>query len=125
MEIWKLSSGIMSICFCIIMLIQSYFMHMEESIYHGLGITGAADIICAILILTGGIVSIVTRKALSKSVDKALAIIFAVAALIGIWGQDKFGDLLIWAIWALANMIIAYRAYRRLDKAQRNGEVDK
>ena len=122
MEIWKLSSGIMSICFFVIMLFQSCILHMEKGIYNGLPVTAAADVICAMLILTGGIVSIVTRKMNDKSVDKALAIIFAIAALIGIWAQDEFGDLLIWSIWALANMTIAYRSYRRLDREQRKDE---
>ncbi len=64
----------------------------------------------AVLMLVGGIVSIVTRQSEKKGGNIALIILFGLAALIGFAGSGSFSDLKIWSGWCLINMILAVAA---------------
>ena len=61
----------------------------------------------AILLLTGGIVSIVTRKSNGKGGNIALIILYGLGALIGFAGHGSYSDLVIWAGWCLINAVLA------------------
>ena len=61
----------------------------------------------AVLLLTGGIVSIATRKSTGKGGNIALIILFGLAALIGFAMHGSYSDLTIWAGWCLINAVLA------------------
>ena len=67
---------------------------------------GGIGIIVSLLMLAGGIVSIVSRKGGSNI---ALMIIFGLGALLGFVGSTGgFSDLLIWGGWCLVCAVLAY-----------------
>lgn len=70
-------------------------------------VSGSAGIIVAILMLSGGIVSVATRKLEKKGGNIALIILFGLAALIGFTNYGSYSDLAIWSGWCLINAILA------------------
>ena len=107
MKIWKLVAGILSIVLFILVAFQSCAAGVANALEDNGGSSGSAGIIVAILLLTGGIVSIVTRKSAGKGGNIALIIIFGLAALIGFAGHGNYSDLVIWAGWCLINAVLA------------------
>ena len=107
MKIWKLVAGILSIVLFILVAFQSCAAGVANALEDNGGSSGSAGIIVAILLLTGGIVSIVTRKSTGKGGNIALIIIFGLAALIGFAGHGNYSDLVIWAGWCLINAVLA------------------
>ena len=107
MKVWKLVAGILSIVLFIIVAFQSCAAGMVNALEENGGSSGSAGIIVAILMLTGGIVSIATRKSAGKGGNIALIIIFGLAALIGFAGHGNYSDLVIWSGWCLINAAVA------------------
>lgn len=58
------------------------------------------------MMLTGGIVSIVTRKG-SKGGNIALIILFGIGAITGFALAGNFADLTIWAAWCAICAVLA------------------
>jgi hypothetical protein len=117
MKIWKLVSGILSIVFFIFVAFQSCAAGVVNALEDQGGISGASGIIVAILLLTGGIVSIVTRNSTGKGGNIALIVLFGLAALIGFAGHGVYSDLVIWSCWCLINAVLAIIAIIRGKKA--------
>ncbi len=107
MKVWKLVSGILSIILFILVTFQSCAAGMVNALESNGGSSGSVGIIVAILLLTGGIVSIATRNSTGKGGNIALIVIFGLAALFGFAGHGNFSDLIIWAWWCLINVITA------------------
>jgi uncharacterized membrane protein len=107
MKTWKLVSGILSIIFFILVAFQSCAAGMVNTLEDNGGSSGSVGLFVAILLLTGGIVSVATRKSIGKGGNIALVIIFGLAALTGFTGYGNYSDLVIWAFWCLINAIIA------------------
>lgn len=107
MKIWKLVAGILSIVLFMLVAFQSCAAGVANALEDNGGTSGSAGIIVAILLLTGGIVSIATRNATGKGGNIALIIIFGLAALIGFGGHGNYSDLVIWAGWCLINALLA------------------
>lgn len=57
--------------------------------------------------LTGGIVSVATRKSQGKGGNIALIILFGLAALVGFTNYGSYSDLAIWSGWCMINAILA------------------
>lgn len=108
MKIWKLVSGILSIVFSGIVIFQS----MAAGAYNALANTGdlggSAGFLTAVLMIAGGIISIVTRKSAAKGGNIAIITVFVLAAAVGIFNSSVFEDLLIWGIWCLACAVMAF-----------------
>lgn len=100
MKTWKLVSGILSIIMFLVIELQSCAAGVVNAIEENGGSSGSIGMLCGILILAGGIVSIATRKA-GKGGDIALIIIFGLTALMGIAGHGNYSDLVVWSVWAL------------------------
>lgn len=83
---------------------QSCAAGIGDAIIDKGGTSGGAGMVVAILLLTGGIVSIVQRK--SKS-GIALIIIFGIAAIVGFSSNGIFKDLVIWSGWCAINAVLA------------------
>ncbi|MCX4378531.1 MAG: hypothetical protein OSJ61_20520 [Lachnospiraceae bacterium] len=116
MKIWKLVSGILCIiCSCVIVF-QSCAAGLSNTMEANGEVSGTAGVFVAILILTGGIASIATSN--KKAGNAAIAIIFAIAAIIGYALYGSFADLAIWATWALICGIMSVVALIMEDKAQ-------
>ena len=116
MKIWKLVSGIMSILFSCVIIFQSCAAGVVNVIEANGNVSGTVGLLFAILLLTGGIVSIATRNKKAGNAD--LAILFAIAALMGYAICGSFGDMQIWATWALTCSILSIVALIREDKVE-------
>ncbi len=107
MKIWKLVAGILSIVLFFMVVMQSCAAGLSNALEGNGEMSGTAGLFLAILMLTGGIVSIATRKSEKKGGNIALIILFGLAALIGFSGAGSYGDLVVWASWCLLNAMIA------------------
>ncbi len=123
MKTWKLVSGILSIILFAFVAFQSCAAGMSNALEENGEISGSAGIIVAILLLTGGIVSIATRKSSGKGGNIALIIIFGLAALLGFAGHGSYSDLVIWAWWCLINAVMAVVAIIKNGKKKEESAV--
>lgn len=107
MKVWKLVSGILSIILCFLVTLQSCAAGVVNAMEDNGEVSGSVGLIVAILMLTGGIVSVATRKSKGKGGNIALIVLFGLAALIGFTGYGNYADLAVWAGWCLLNAVIA------------------
>lgn len=107
MKTWKLVSGILSIVLFVVVAFQSCAAGIGNAIAENGESSGSGGIIVAIMMLSGGIVSIATRKSEGKGGNIALIVLFGIAALCGFTLAGSFADLNIWAAWCLINAILA------------------
>ncbi|MGL4875794.1 MAG: hypothetical protein ACRC30_14215 [Clostridium sp.] len=105
MKTWKLVSGILSIILSVFVVFQSMIAGLGNSLEANGQVGGSAGVLVAILLLAGGIVSIVVRKG-SKGGNITLIVIFGIAALCGFTMAGDYGDLNIWAGWCLICAIL-------------------
>lgn len=106
MKVWKLVSGILSIILFVLVSFQSCAAGLGNALTDNGEISGSAGIIVAILLLTGGIVSVATRKG-GKGGNIALIVLFGLGALVGFTMAGSYTDLSIWAGWCVINVILA------------------
>jgi hypothetical protein len=107
MKIWKLVAGILSILLFFMVAFQSCAAGMVNTLEENGGSSGSVGILVAILLLSGGIVSIATSKSERKGGNIALIVLFGIAALTGFAGHGNYTDLIIWSFWCLINAIVA------------------
>lgn len=106
MKTWKLVSGILSIILFFMVSFQSCAVGIGNTLSESGEVSGSAGIIVAIMLLSGGIVSIATRNG-GKGGNIALIVLFGIAALFGYTLAGSFSDLNIWATWCLINVVLA------------------
>ncbi len=106
MKNWKLVSGILSIVLFAFVSFQSCAAGVANTLEDNGESSGTAGIFVAIMLLAGGIVSIVTRKG-SKGGNIALIILYGLGALLGFTMAGSFSDLYIWAAWCLICALLA------------------
>lgn len=107
MKTWKLVSGILSIVLFIVVSFQSCAAGIGNALSENGESSGSGGILVAVLMLSGGIVSVATKKSKGKGGNIALIVLFGLAALIGFGLAGSFTDLNIWAFWCLINAILA------------------
>lgn len=107
MKTWKLVSGILSIVLFIVVAFQSCAAGLVNAIEENGQSSGSGGIVVAIMMLSGGIVSIAIRKSQGKGGNIALIVLFGIGALVGFALAGNFGDLNIWAAWCAVNAILA------------------
>ena len=107
MKIWRLVAGILSCVLFIIVTMQSCAAGFVNAVEENGEVSGSIGFLVAILMLVGGILSIVVRKSTGKGGSIALIIIFGFAALIGFAGYGSYSDLAIWSGWCLINAVFA------------------
>ncbi|MDO5732958.1 MAG: hypothetical protein Q4P72_04120 [Eubacteriales bacterium] len=117
MKTWKLVSGILSIVLFVLMMVQSCAATALDAINRQGGTSGGAGVICAALILAGGIVSIATRNSEQKGGNISLIILFGLCAIIGFTSHGIYKDLIAWSIWAVINAVLALVALKQKSKA--------
>lgn len=117
MKIWKLVSGILSIVLSVFVLFQSMLVGVANSIEANGEASGTGGLLVAILLLSGGITSIVIRKSQNKGGNIALIVLFGIAALIGFTSAGTiYKDLIIWAGWCFINCILAIISLVKMNK---------
>lgn len=116
MKTWKLVSGILSIVAFFMVAFQSCAAGIGNTMAENGEASGSAGIIVAIMILSGGIVSIATRKG-GKGGNIALIVLFGIGALFGYVLAGSFSDLNIWATWCLINVVLAIVSLIKCKKA--------
>lgn len=89
-------SGILSMVLSLVILLQSCAVGMAEAL-GAEGNDSASGLIVALLLIAGGVVSVVTRKG-GKGGNIAILIIYSLAAIIG-FSATLYGDLIVWAVW--------------------------
>lgn len=122
MKIWKLVSGILSIVLFLVVGLQSCAAGLSNTLEENGEVGGSAGIILAVLMLAGGIVSIVTRKGEGKGGNIALIILFGLAAIVGFLLAGSYGDLNIWAGWCLICAILAVVSLVKSNKQKQTQE---
>lgn len=116
MKTWKLVSGILSIVAFFMVAFQSCAAGIGNAMAENGEVSGSAGIIVAIMILSGGIVSIATRKG-GKGGNIALIVLFGIGALFGYVLAGSFSDLNIWATWCLINVVLAIVSLAKCKKS--------
>lgn len=101
MKTWKLVSGILSIILSVFVAFQSGMAGLSNALADNNEVSGSAGLLVAILMLAGGIVSIVVRNKVGKGGNIALIVIFGLAAVMGLTNAGSYTDLIIWSIWCL------------------------
>ena len=108
MKVWKLVSGILCCCLFVVTTFQSCAATIGNGMDQNGEIGGVGGFILSILMLAGGIVSIVAyRNANSKGLNITLIILFGLASIIGFSTAGSFGDLNLWAFWCLICAVLA------------------
>lgn len=106
MKNWKLVSGILSIALCLLVLFQSCAAGLSNALQENGEAGGSAGVLVAIMLLAGGIVSIVTRKG-GRGGNIALIVLYGIGALAGFTLAGSYADLVIWAAWCLICAVLA------------------
>ena len=106
MKTWKLVSGVLSIALCLLVFLQSCAAGLSNSLQNNGELGGSAGVLVAILLLTGGIISIVVRNG-GKGGNIPLIILYGIAAFLGFTFAGSYGDLTLWAGWCLICAVLA------------------
>lgn len=106
MKVWKLISGILSIILFVLVFFQSCAAGVANTLEENGEVGGSAGSIVAIMLLAGGIVSIVTRKG-GKGGNIALIVLYGIGAIFGFALAGGYSDLKIWAMWCLICAVLA------------------
>ena len=107
MKTWRLVSGIISMVLSLVIILQSCAVGVLEAM-GAEGNDSASGIIVAILLIAGGIVSVVTSKG-GNGGSIAIICIYGIAAVIGFTAK-VYGDLIIWAVWCCVCALMAVLA---------------
>lgn len=97
MKTWKLVSGILSIILFVIVGFQSCAAGVADALSESAEFGSGAGLSVAVLMLSGGIVSVSTRSSTKPGSDIALMILFSIASVTGFTMAGSFRDLRIWA----------------------------
>lgn len=107
MKTWKLVSGILSIVFAVFVFFQSMAAGIYDALGNGDSIGSSSGVVVGLILIAGGIISIVTRKSAGKGGNIALIVLFVIAALLGIFMHGSYSDLQIWGVWCLICAVLA------------------
>ncbi len=106
MKVWKLVSGILSIVLSVFVVLQSGAAGMVNALEGNGEVSGTAGILVAVMLLVGGIVSIVSRKG-GRGGNIAVVILYGLGTLVGFTMAGNYSDLRIWAGWCLVCALLA------------------
>ena len=106
MKTWKLVSGILSIILSVFVIFQSMAAGLANTLSDNGEVSGSAGLIVAIMLLAGGIVSIIARKG-GKGINVAVVVLYAIGAFFGFTLAGSYSDLYIWSFWCLICAVLA------------------
>lgn len=112
MKIWKLISGILSICLSLINLLQSCTISCLSSMAQeqDYAVSGFVGFIVAIMIMGGGIHSIATmnkKGLLQKDANLEIIEIFGIAMVLAFFASNNYPDLKFYGGWCLICALVA------------------
>ena len=96
-------------------MLQSAAAGMANAMEANGEVSGSAGFMVSLLMIAGGIVSIVARKG-GRGTTIATVVIFILAALLGFSNAGSFADLNIWAAWCLLCGVLAAISLRKQKK---------
>ncbi len=97
MKVLKLVLGILSIVFSVLISSQSFLVGIGNAISQNNEISGSMGLLVSIMMLTGGIVMIVTRNSEHKAGSIACIVLYIFAGLAGITNAGTYTDLKFWS----------------------------
>lgn len=106
MKVWKLVSGILSIVLSGFVVLQSGAAGLVNALEGSGEVSGTAGILVAVMLLVGGIVSIIVHKG-GKGGNIAVLILYGLGTLVGFTMAGNYSDLRIWAGWCLICALLA------------------
>lgn len=112
MKTWKLVSGILSLVFTLLILLQSCAAGIVGAVEKTESVGGSAGVMVSLFMIAGGITSIATRNSEGNGGNKALITLFGFAALIAFTMNGVFSDLIVWGIWCVVNAGLAFKDMR-------------
>ena len=118
MKVWKLVSGILSIILSVFVLFQSMLVGTANTMSANGEVGGSAGLFVSILMLAGGIVSIVVRKSQKNGGNIAIVVLFLLASVVGFSLAGSYGDLSVWAGWCLINSILSIISIFKQNKGE-------
>ncbi len=121
MKTWKLVSGILSLVASALVLFQSCAAGMYNTLESNREVSGSRGFLVAIMMIAGGIVSIVTRNG-SKGGSIAICVLYGLGALVGFAMAGSFTDLNIWAGWCLICAVLGVVSIFKGRKNKKAGE---
>lgn len=107
MKIWKLVSGIISLVLSVFVIFQSSMAGLSNALESNNEVSGSAGLFVALLMIAGGIISIVVRNKTGKGGNIALTVLFGLGALVGFTMAGSYSDLRVWASWCLICAVLA------------------
>lgn len=116
MRTWKLVSGILSIVFVLIILVQSCAVGVYNALNESNDIGGTAGFLVAILMIASGIISISTRGGFRKGGNIALIIINNFTFVLAISNAKVYKDLIMWGLWCFLCSFMACISLYRMNK---------
>lgn len=117
MKTWRLVSGILSIVFSMLILFQSCAVGLGNTLAENGEVGGSGGVFVAVMLLSGGIVSIATRGG-GKGGAIALAVLCALGALVGFATAGSYADLRIWSVWCLICAALAAVSAKKAGEAE-------
>lgn len=125
MKTTKLILGILTIVISCFVLFQSCTAGAVNALSDNGESSGTAGALVALLMLSGGITMIASRKNTTKSGSVAGVIIFGISALIGFTSAGSvFKDLIVWAVLCVILAVINLIAVLRCKKNSSDKEKD-
>jgi hypothetical protein len=114
----KLVIGIISIALFLVIMFQSCSVGVESSLQSNSDdLSGSAGMLIAIAMLIGGAIGSGGRK--SRGASITAGVIYILAALIGFANLGTFGDLVVWAVVALAfGLVFILESLKRTETSQ-------
>lgn len=125
LKVWKLVSGILSIVLCCFVMFQSCAAGIADSLGDGTDTGMVAGGIVGILLLAGGVVSIVSRNSQGKGLDITLIVLYGLAALTGYTLYGMYSDLQVWATWCLLCAVFALVSLIKSGKGGKSASSDR
>ena len=111
MRTWKLVAGILSILFSLIVIVQSALSGVFNFIFQNGQISGTIGLFDALLMVFGGIMSILSRNERKHMRNLYLALLFGIAAYLAVTYAGNYQDLKVWASWCFLNAIIGLATF--------------
>lgn len=125
MKTTKLILGILTIIISCFVLFQSCTAGAVNALSDNGESSGTAGALVALLMLSGGITMIASRKNTTKGGSVAGVIIFGISALIGFTSAGSvFKDLIVWAVLCVILAVINLIAVLRCKKNSSDKEKD-
>jgi hypothetical protein len=101
MKTAKLVTGVLCMVFTALVVFQSCAVGVVNIVESTGESSGMAGLFVALLMLSGGIIQVATRKSEKKGGSIGAFIVFALAAVMGFSMAGTYTDLNVWAGWCL------------------------